>query len=66
MESIRCANCRRLLMRAAARAISGTIEIKCPRCGTFNSLRPVEPEPERPEPPENGKQNGRQDRPSTA
>ncbi|WP_425423409.1 Com family DNA-binding transcriptional regulator [Stappia stellulata] len=47
VESIRCASCRRLLMKAAPRAISDTIEIKCPRCGTINALRPVEPQPER-------------------
>ncbi|WP_208980372.1 Com family DNA-binding transcriptional regulator [Stappia indica] len=35
-------------MKAAARAISGTIEIKCPRCGTINALRPTEPRQERP------------------
>ncbi|WP_428700218.1 Com family DNA-binding transcriptional regulator [Stappia sp.] len=35
-------------MRTAARAICGTVEIKCPRCGTINSLRPIEPQPERP------------------
>ncbi|WP_208987150.1 Com family DNA-binding transcriptional regulator [Stappia sp. TSB10P1A] len=34
-------------MRASARAISGTIEVKCPRCGTINALRPAEPQPER-------------------
>ncbi|MBL6431652.1 MAG: Com family DNA-binding transcriptional regulator [Alphaproteobacteria bacterium] len=28
--------------------MSDTIEIKCPRCGTINALRPVEPQPERP------------------
>ncbi|MBB99202.1 MAG: Com family DNA-binding transcriptional regulator [Rhodobacteraceae bacterium] len=54
MESIRCASCRRLLMRAAARAISGIIEIKCSRCGTINSLRPAEPKPERQQSVETG------------
>ncbi|WP_425090000.1 Com family DNA-binding transcriptional regulator [Stappia sp.] len=34
-------------MKARPRAISDTIEIKCPRCGTINALRPVEPQPER-------------------
>ncbi|WP_412103569.1 Com family DNA-binding transcriptional regulator [Stappia stellulata] len=60
VESIRCASCRRLLMKAAPRAISDTIEIKCPRCGTINALRPVEPQPERQE-RKNGinAQNGR-------
>ncbi|WP_417766707.1 Com family DNA-binding transcriptional regulator [Stappia sp.] len=47
MESIRCASCRRLLMKAARNAISDVIEIKCPRCGTINALRPAEPTPER-------------------
>ncbi|MBC2858717.1 Com family DNA-binding transcriptional regulator [Stappia sp. 28M-7] len=51
MESIRCI-CRRLLMRAERYAICGVIEIKCPRCGTINALRPAEPQPERPELPD--------------
>lgn len=40
---VRCASCRALLFKAAARAIAGVIEIKCRRCGTFNSLRPQSP-----------------------
>ncbi|QPC44646.1 Com family DNA-binding transcriptional regulator [Kaustia mangrovi] len=56
MESIRCGSCRRLLCRAAERAIAGVVEIKCPRCGTINSLRPTSPQPERrPERPEKDK-----------
>ena len=51
VESIRC-TCRRLLMRAERHAICGVIEIKCPRCGTINALRPAEPKPERPELPD--------------
>ncbi len=35
METIRCGSCRKLL----AKALFTQIEIKCPRCGTYNSLR---------------------------
>ncbi|RAI42920.1 Com family DNA-binding transcriptional regulator [Rhodoplanes roseus] len=49
MESIRCASCQALLFRATARAVAGTIEIKCRRCGTINIMRPTEPSHERPE-----------------
>ncbi|WP_107989283.1 Com family DNA-binding transcriptional regulator [Breoghania corrubedonensis] len=48
MQDIRCGKCRRLLMKTAERAIAGLLEIKCPRCGTINALRPIEPFPERP------------------
>ncbi|WP_084539946.1 Com family DNA-binding transcriptional regulator [Azorhizobium doebereinerae] len=44
---MRCGSCRALLFRAGRGAISGTIEIKCRRCGTLNALRPPEPKPER-------------------
>lgn len=47
MESIRCGKCRALLLKAANDAIKGIVEIKCRRCGTLNSLRPPEPQPER-------------------
>ncbi|MBD8890884.1 Com family DNA-binding transcriptional regulator [Labrenzia suaedae] len=43
MNEIRCGSCRKLLMKAQQNAITGTIEIKCTRCGTLNNLRPVEP-----------------------
>ncbi|WP_422785599.1 Com family DNA-binding transcriptional regulator [Roseibium algae] len=54
MNEIRCASCRRLLLKSADRAIVGPVDIKCPRCGTMNSLRPLvidptEPVSERPE-----------------
>ncbi|MBI1408109.1 MAG: Com family DNA-binding transcriptional regulator [Caulobacter sp.] len=44
-ESIRCCGCGALLFKAAPAAISGVIEIKCRRCGVFNSLRPPSPLP---------------------
>jgi phage FluMu protein Com len=43
MENIRCGSCNRLLAKADFRQI----EIKCPRCGTFN-LKAKSLEPERP------------------
>ncbi|WP_218119566.1 Com family DNA-binding transcriptional regulator [Roseospirillum parvum] len=43
VESIRCANCNKLL----ARAEFARLEIKCPRCGTVNHLRAQSPSPER-------------------
>ncbi|WP_188082785.1 Com family DNA-binding transcriptional regulator [Sphingobium scionense] len=43
--SNRCASCRALLFKSEPGAIAGVIEIKCRRCGTFNSLRPVSPNP---------------------
>ncbi|OYW33260.1 MAG: hypothetical protein B7Z41_05915 [Rhizobiales bacterium 12-66-7] len=49
MENIRCGRCSALLFRAAPAAIRDTIEIKCRRCGTVNSLRPIEPTSERQE-----------------
>ncbi|WP_394701634.1 Com family DNA-binding transcriptional regulator [uncultured Roseibium sp.] len=49
MQEIRCGSCRRLLFKAAERAIADVIELKCPRCGTLNSLRPFEPFSERQE-----------------
>ncbi|WP_150523074.1 Com family DNA-binding transcriptional regulator [Roseibium sediminis] len=48
MQEIRCGRCRKLLMKSEPAAIRGMVEVKCPRCGTMNSLRPVEPLPERP------------------
>jgi phage FluMu protein Com len=45
-EGIRC-SCGALLFRAAGGALRGAVEIKCRRCGTLNSLRPIEPAPER-------------------
>ncbi|WP_152509285.1 MULTISPECIES: Com family DNA-binding transcriptional regulator [unclassified Labrenzia] len=49
MNEIRCGSCRKLLMKSAERAIVGPVEVKCPRCGTLNNLRPLEPFSERPE-----------------
>ncbi|WP_284321170.1 Com family DNA-binding transcriptional regulator [Dyella acidisoli] len=38
MQDVRCSRCAKLLARARH---FDAIEIKCPRCGTFNSLRAV-------------------------
>ncbi|NWK96521.1 Com family DNA-binding transcriptional regulator [Sphingobium lactosutens] len=43
--STKCASCRKLLFKSAPGAIAAAIEIKCPRCGSFNCLRPVSPNP---------------------
>ncbi|WP_425353815.1 Com family DNA-binding transcriptional regulator [Ancylobacter gelatini] len=53
MKDIRC-RCGALLFRADAGALKGAVEIKCRRCGTLNSLRPIEPTTERPERQSNG------------
>lgn len=45
IEAIHCGNCRALLFKAAPGAIAATIEIKCRRCGSINSLRPQSPNP---------------------
>ncbi|WP_371256777.1 Com family DNA-binding transcriptional regulator [Roseibium sp. TrichSKD4] len=37
-------------MKTAANAINDVIEVKCPRCGTLNNLRPVVPMPSEPVP----------------
>lgn len=44
VESIRCAKCRALLLKAA---LGSSVEIKCRRCGAFNAvaLRPESPNP---------------------
>lgn len=39
MEEIRCKNCNKKL----AEADYNRLEIKCPRCGTFNVLKATEP-----------------------
>ncbi|BAQ16931.1 Com family DNA-binding transcriptional regulator [Methyloceanibacter caenitepidi] len=44
LESIRCGKCAALLFKAAAKALSGRLEIKCRRCGHLNILRPEEPD----------------------
>ncbi|OYX14830.1 MAG: hypothetical protein B7Z15_02630 [Rhizobiales bacterium 32-66-8] len=54
MENIRCGTCSALLFRSARGALRGTVEIKCRRCGTLNSLRPTEATPERRERPISG------------
>ncbi|WP_414647770.1 Com family DNA-binding transcriptional regulator [Dyella sp.] len=38
MQDVRCSRCAKLLARARR---FDAIEIKCPRCGTFNVLRAV-------------------------
>lgn len=43
-KDIRCGTCSRKL--AVGEYVS--ISIKCPRCGTINSLRAESPKPERP------------------
>jgi len=40
-----CGSCRALLFKAADGAIAGAIQIKCRRCGAYNSLRPSSPQP---------------------
>ncbi|MBF0284487.1 MAG: Com family DNA-binding transcriptional regulator [Magnetococcales bacterium] len=44
MEEVRCGKCGRLLGKAGGFT---ELEIKCPRCGTLNSIRAVSPSPER-------------------
>ncbi|WJK10265.1 Com family DNA-binding transcriptional regulator [Pseudomonas fluorescens] len=44
MEDIRCGNCARKL----AVGLYIELNIKCPRCGTLNSLRATSPAQERP------------------
>ena len=39
MEIVRCGVCNRKL----AEAIFTALSIKCPRCGTFNNLKAIEP-----------------------
>jgi phage FluMu protein Com len=46
-EEIRCCGCRRLLFKMTAGALRGQISIKCPRCASFNHLRPESPHPQR-------------------
>ncbi|WP_159597658.1 Com family DNA-binding transcriptional regulator [Starkeya nomas] len=41
MQENRC-GCGALLFRSAAGAIAGQVDIKCRRCGTVNSIRPIE------------------------
>lgn len=43
----RCGRCQRLLMKTEDDAIQGRIDIKCPRCKSFNTLRPLSPSPKR-------------------
>ncbi|MFE1572299.1 Com family DNA-binding transcriptional regulator [Comamonas odontotermitis] len=44
MQEIRCGSCGRKL----GEGIFQILSIKCPRCGTINSLRALSPTPERP------------------
>jgi len=39
IEEVRCGSCRKLLAKASCKRI----QIKCPRCGTLNDMRAVEP-----------------------
>lgn len=48
MESIRCPKCNKLLFKAN----SAEVEIKCPRCGTLNTIKVLNhTNQESPEPP---------------
>ncbi|AEF91563.1 Mu-like prophage protein Com [Delftia sp. Cs1-4] len=42
MQEMRCASCNRKL----AAGVFQHLNIKCPRCGTMNSLRVENPKPE--------------------
>lgn len=48
LPEIRCAECGKLLARGEVIAVI----IKCPRCKTYNTLRAVSPNQERPEQPQ--------------
>gem|GEM_PF-2814889 len=43
MKEVRCGKCRALLFKAGSGAITGTIEIKCRRCGSINTPRSANP-----------------------
>lgn len=45
LKDMRCSACRKLLFKSEDGALSGVIQIKCPRCGAFNLLRPMSPDP---------------------
>jgi phage FluMu protein Com len=67
MVEIRCAACSKLL----ARADYNRVQIKCPRCGTYNDLRARAtstqgPQPERPRASSPQGQNHDDKRPETA
>ncbi len=48
LNDVRCPACRKLLFKSEKGAVVGALQIKCPRCGTFNHLRPLaSPNPER-------------------
>ena len=53
MTEIRCSNCNKLLAKGTALELS----IKCPRCGTFNTIRADFTDPE---PPRRPKREGRE------
>lgn len=44
MTEVRCASCGRLLAKGSD---CQTLEIKCPRCGAYNTIRATSPTPER-------------------
>lgn len=48
LKEIRCRRCNKLL----AKADTGELEIKCPRCGAYNILKAESFKPERPERPQ--------------
>lgn len=59
-QDIRCGACSRKLGHGQFEHL----EIKCPRCGTLNTLmRAQSPEPERPERLDDGTEHGSEDQP---
>ncbi|PCJ04262.1 MAG: Com family DNA-binding transcriptional regulator [Rhodobacteraceae bacterium] len=50
MQDQRCGQCARLLFKMEPAALSGALNIKCPRCKAHNHLRPQQsPSPMRQE-----------------
>jgi phage FluMu protein Com len=45
LPEMRCCECGRLLFKIEDGGLTGTLSIKCPRCRTFNVLRPSSPSP---------------------
>ncbi|MCU0882136.1 MAG: Com family DNA-binding transcriptional regulator [Hyphomonadaceae bacterium] len=39
LEPVRCGSCDALLFKASPGAVTGTLSIKCRRCGTVNLIR---------------------------
>ena len=66
MESIRCGDCRALLLKADTVALRGRIQIKCRRCGAINHVRASGSGTERPCAPEEAMPRGKETAPSSA